>query len=385
MSYKFLSLIGALLLGCGCAMAQDFEDDIYYDGSSNAKSTKTKVVTKTYSTSTDYYGDLSTQVTPLSGVVNGRDIDEYNRRTDGYYMDDDTVYLDDETFANTRRIERFHNPDVVIRSNDPELIEYYFDNTPTVNLIVGTDWSWGPYWGWGWRSAYYDPWYSWGWGWYSPWRYSYWYDWGWYGGYRYHPWSYWGRPWGGWYGGWSRPWGGWYGDRGYRHYAGYNGRRPGVNYHGNRGNTGNNGYAGAPGRYGRNGMGGRNGINGRTYNHGNIGTASANRGGFNGRSTMQPGARSAQGTMGGRRPSGTYSGAYSGAPSSSGRSYTPSSSGRSYTPSSSGRGYSGGSRSSGGFSGGSRGSGGFSGGGHSGGGGFSGGSHGGGGGRGGRR
>ena len=26
-----MSLIGALLLGCGCAMAQDFEDDIYYD------------------------------------------------------------------------------------------------------------------------------------------------------------------------------------------------------------------------------------------------------------------------------------------------------------------------------------------------------------------
>ena len=123
MNYKFLSLITALLLGSGWAIAQDYEDDIYYDGKSEVKTTRpTKVVTQRQNMG-NYYGELSTTVTPLSGVVNGRDVDEYNRHTDRYYMEDDTVYLDNESFANTKRIERFHNPDIVIRSNDPELIE----------------------------------------------------------------------------------------------------------------------------------------------------------------------------------------------------------------------------------------------------------------------
>ena len=177
MNYKLFTLMGALLAGCACVMAQDYEDDIYYDGS---KETKTvKVVTKQVPPSSGYYGELTTQVTPLTGVVNGRDVDEYNRRYNNY-DESDTVYLTEEEFANTRRIEKFHNPTIVIRSNDPGLMEYYFDSTPTVNLIVGTDWSWGPYWGWGYR--YYDPWYSWSWGWNDPWYYSGWYGWGWPGG-----------------------------------------------------------------------------------------------------------------------------------------------------------------------------------------------------------
>lgn len=45
MNYKFLSLIGALLIGCGGLMAQVYEDDIYYDGSSEVNKT-TKVVVK---------------------------------------------------------------------------------------------------------------------------------------------------------------------------------------------------------------------------------------------------------------------------------------------------------------------------------------------------
>ena len=136
MNYKFLSLIGALLIGCGGLMAQVYEDDIYYDGSSEVNKT-TKVVVKQAPASSGYYGTLQTQVTPISGVVNGRDVDEYNRRVD-VYTENDTTYIDDDTFANTRRIERFHNPTIVIRSNDPDLIEYYFDSAPTVNLIVGT-------------------------------------------------------------------------------------------------------------------------------------------------------------------------------------------------------------------------------------------------------
>ena len=387
MNYKLLSLFGALLLGSFLAMAQDYEDDIYYDGSNDTKTVK--VVTKPAPPIPGYEGTLRTQVVPIDGVANGRDVDEYNRRNI-QYDENDTVYLKDEAFSNTRRIERFHNPDVVIRSSDPDLIEYYFDNTPTVNLIVGTDWTWGPYWGWGYR--YYDPWYSYYWGWDRPW-YSSWYSWGWYGGYRYHPWSYWGGPWG--YYGWnSHFWGGytghpghgWYGDRGWsrghhgRYNSGYTGRRPIVNNRGSRGDHGT--YAGVPGR---NGITGRSGIN-----RGNI-TNSRTYNGYGGRSAMQPGNRTYNGGRGG-----TYGGTSSGRsynPSTSGRTYTPSNSVRPYTPSNSGRGYSGGGRSSGGYSGGSRG-GGFSGGGHSSGGfsgggrssgGYSGGGSRGGGGHGGRR
>lgn len=390
MNYKLFTLMGALLVGCACVMAQDYEDDIYYDGS---KETKTvKVVTKQVPPSSGYYGELTTQVTPLTGVVNGRDVDEYNRRYNNY-DESDTVYLTEEEFANTRRIEKFHNPTIVIRSNDPDLIEYYFDSTPTVNLIVGTDWSWGPYWGWGYR--YYDPWYSWSWGWNDPWYYSGWYGWGWYGGYRYHPWSYWGRPWGGYWGSywgggyWGRPYhwdSGWYGYRGHHYNSGYNGRRPGLNYHGNRGNSGYDGHGRYAGNSGRSTVSGHNGIN-----RGNL-----DKGGYaGGRGTMRPGNRSYNdgATAGGGRSSGGYSGGSTGrstyTPSTrshgGGRSYTPlGSSGRSYTPSTGGtsRSYSpstGGTRSSGGFSGGGRSSGGFSGGSHGGGGGFSGG-HGGGGG-----
>ncbi|MDY6411935.1 MAG: hypothetical protein SPL28_02930, partial [Bacteroidales bacterium] len=114
MNYKFLSLIGALLIGCGGLMAQVYEDDIYYDDSSEVNKT-TKVVVKQAPASSGYYGTLQTQVTPISGVVNGRDVDEYNRRVD-VYTENDTTYIDDDTFANTRRIERFHNPTIVIRS-----------------------------------------------------------------------------------------------------------------------------------------------------------------------------------------------------------------------------------------------------------------------------
>ena len=394
MNYKLMSLMGALIVGFGFAMAQDYEDDIYYDGNKDTKTVK--VVTKQVSPSTGYNSGLYTQVTPLSGVVNGRDVDEYNRRF-GYYDVNDTVYLNDSTylndsvyygsdFANTRRIERFHNPDIVIRSNDPDLIEYYFDSAPTVNLIVGSDWSWGPYWGWGYR--YYDPWYSWSWGWRSPYYYSSWYDWGWgwYGGYRYHPWAYWGRPWGAGYWGtgyWGRPYrwaDGWYGHNGHHYNSGYTGRRPGMNYHGN-GTRGRTTYAGAP----------RNGVNnGRTgINHGNI-NSTRGTGYAGGTGTMRPGNRSFN--NGGGRSAGVYNGTTTGrtyTPSTGGRTYTPSTGGRTYTPSgSNGRSYTpptGGSTRSGGYSGGSR-SGGYSGGSHSGGysggsrssGGFSGGSHGGG-------
>ena len=79
-----------------------------------------------------------------------------------YYLGDS---ISDEAFANTRLIERFYNPDIVILSDDDDLVELYYDESPSVSLIIGSDWGYGSYW-----SSYY-PWYSWGS--YYPWYTSY--------------------------------------------------------------------------------------------------------------------------------------------------------------------------------------------------------------------
>ena len=184
MKYRVLALLGMMALSAGALLqAQDY-DDIYYDASKS-----TKAVTKTAKTAKTeaVYGQVPEkyQVAAQDNYRIERDVDEYNRRGafeptyersfevdingDTIYFDNDTIY--EESFANTRRIERFYNPDIVILSDDDDLVELYYDESPTINLIVGTDWGYGSYYGWGYASSYY-PWYT---GWYYPW-YTGWYE-----------------------------------------------------------------------------------------------------------------------------------------------------------------------------------------------------------------
>lgn len=238
-----LTLIGALLMSSSVAQAQDY-DDVYYDtGSAKQKTTAPVKVKKTgtgVAAQNPYFTKKSNRdlaADSASQVVNGRDVDEYNRR----YADDAQQYYADEAasyemadsaggsdFAYTDRIVRFHNADVVVHSNDPDLIELYYDNRPQVNIVVGSTYCgwyddpfyWGVYqpwysWSWtrpyryGWYAGWYDPWYSWSWGWgiHSAWHYG-WYDpcwsWGW-GHHHHYAWGYapgWGHGWGH---GWARP------------------------------------------------------------------------------------------------------------------------------------------------------------------------------------
>ena len=366
------------LLAAPLAQAQDY-DDIYYDASSAPKQTKT-VKVSTPAKTVAVYGEVPERykVAAQSNYSVERDVDEYNRR--GAYepdyaisIDGDTIYEEDEAFANTRRIERFYNPDIVILSDDDDLVELYYDESPTINLIVGSDYGYGASYGWAssyypwytgyyypWYTTWYDPWYSW----YSPWHYS------WYGP-RLWGWSYWGyRPY---YWGWNS-WGwnnwGWHGNYGH-HYAdwghrgtGYDRRHVGGSGIGSRAGLANN--RNTRPRVGQGAGSNRNGIAARGA-QGNVGSSrstgvgSRSRGGY---------ASSRGGNMGSRGTSGVTT--------RSGGSRQPSvygGSGRS-----SGGSYSGGSRSSGGsYSGGSRSSGG-SGGSYSGGGSSSRGSSGGGGG-----
>ena len=376
MKYRIFTLLGLLALGAGTILqAQDY-DDIYYDASkSTATKSKTKVVAPAKTVAV--YGEVpdTYKVTAQSNYRVERDEDEYNRRgaydpeTLNYEVDinGDTIFFGDsiyeEAFANTRRIERFYNPDIVILSSDDELVELYYDESPSINLVVGSDWGYGSYYGW--ASSYY-PWYSWGS--YYPWYHTYWpyysyYHWGWGYGY-YHPWyyhgphlwgwNYWGvRPWS------NLPYGSWYGwhnPGGYRPPSGGHSRPGRVDFGtggGRRGGlaTNRNGRGRVDGTGGRSGIGAR-GTDGNRPT-GVRGGSTGTRGGY---------ATGRGGNMGSRGSSGVTSRS-----SGSGVSRTPASSGgsRSYSggSSSSGRSsggsYSGGSRSSGGsYSGGSRSSGG---------------------------
>ncbi len=84
-----------------------------------------------------------------------RSVDEYNRR--GQYATNDTTRqsMSKDGFEYTRRIERFHNDDIVSTINDPELVDYYYSQ-PEVNIIINSPGYWGPSWAW---NRWYSPWY----------------------------------------------------------------------------------------------------------------------------------------------------------------------------------------------------------------------------------
>ncbi len=216
--YRVFALLGVMALTAGSLMAQDY-DDIYYDSSKSSKNA-TKKVEKAAKT-TVIYGEVPEKykVVAQDNYQVERDEDEYNRR--GAYdpsnvnyevdINGDTIY--EEAFANTRRIERFYNPDIVILSDDDDLIELYYDESPSVNLIIGSD-SFSYY---GWDTPLYSSFYPWYTGWYSPWHTPWYYHRSWYSLYNwdygyyswYSPYYGWGGPYYGWYG-WRPYWNNWY-------------------------------------------------------------------------------------------------------------------------------------------------------------------------------
>lgn len=200
-------LAAVLLLGMpGRAMAQDYDDDIYYNPSKTAKPKK-KAKKIIYVPTPDYpAADTYSQPSYSTSTVPMRDIDEYNRR--GLFAPVDT--LDARTvnadtlgeFLYTHRIEAFHNPDVVTSTGNEDLINYYYNqgyqkglnDGTTTNVVVNTyDPFWGPsyswyypYSSWRWRYSFYDPWYwgtSWGWDPYWSWSWNWGPSWGWGPGY----------------------------------------------------------------------------------------------------------------------------------------------------------------------------------------------------------
>ena len=235
--------MGVFALGASTMVvqAQDY-DDIYYDGSSKVKTEKSEPIVASSSTTRSTSAYAKQQPTAYRVKVEKnyqaeRDVDEYNRRGISEYDPMDTTYIEDEgNFANTQRIERFYNPDIVVASNDADLIEIYYDDTPSVNLIIGSNWGYTPRVGWGigYGSYWYDPWYSWYDPFYSPWYgwhrpYYSWYGWGWHSPYWYSSWSW----------GWGyRPYYYSWGWSGYHHYGwGHSGHHWNGGHHGGHGYT----------------------------------------------------------------------------------------------------------------------------------------------------
>ena len=218
MKYRVFALLGLLAFSAGSLIqAQDY-DDIYYDASKSESAIKAKVEQQKPKT-VAVYGNVPEKykVAAKDNYRLERDVDEYNRRGnyepdyevdingDTIYFNGDSIYVD--AFSNTRMIERFYNPDVVILSDDDDLIELYYDESPTINLIVGNDWNYAPY---GWSASYY-PWYT---GWYEPWYASYHVPYWGYGGW-YSPYRYWGWGWDWYYSFWGWPRNPWYWHTGY--------------------------------------------------------------------------------------------------------------------------------------------------------------------------
>ena len=212
-----------------------YDDDIYYDASKAKKEQAEKHkkaaaerVAREYGQDYTTYGFSAPSTahtmpgsdTYIVNTGNSRDVDEYNRRysygSNGVEQTD-SISLNALTagdFSNTRRIERFYNPEIISGSNDENLKGYYYStqqaepqSSVIINLNVDPLYSsyynnpWSPWNSWGY--TYYTPSY-WNWG-YNPWYGPSWsWNWGWNSWYG-PSWS-WNWGWGGWNDPWYHPW-----------------------------------------------------------------------------------------------------------------------------------------------------------------------------------
>lgn len=163
--------------------AQSFYDDDIYYNASKVKKEKQEATQKAAekkakanyvpNKSVDYPG-ADTYTVQGDSL---RDVDEYNRRTpSGSSVADGSISGNDDTFAYTRRIEKFYNPSIVDDSGDENLQYLYYsseaereqkEDVTNVNIYVESpSWGWSSYW------PYYSS-YAWG----PSWAWNSWYGW----------------------------------------------------------------------------------------------------------------------------------------------------------------------------------------------------------------
>lgn len=281
-----LTLLAAALLSLPqLASAQGYDDDLYYSPSKAAKQSRAKAEKLARQQQQEYESRLKTDYLgsdtymPSAQKPLGMDVDTYNRRNTESTAN--TSSQEGSDFSYTRRIERYHNPDVVTATGDTALIQAYYStpseqdiNVYVINNIDPGYLAWNYGWPtytynnpWYWNSWYgpYNPYFSFSFGFYDPWFNigfgSPWYgpSWGWSWG--------WGNPWRpGWGWAWNPGWHpGWHPGHFPGHGPGYDpghrpqrpnhgwasgastGRRPsGSNYNGGYGPAGRPGNMGRP-------------------------------------------------------------------------------------------------------------------------------------------
>lgn len=234
---KVNRILTLLAVGVGLAsipvtsVAQDYDDDLYYSPKAAEKKKAAEAAKRAAEARAALRSDWTTQEYPASDSYTAQsskplqmDVDAYNRRT-SEPAPAASQSAPTQDFSYTRRIERYHNPEVVTQSGDEELIDYYYAaseaSQPEINVYLISDlnpwyswnynpWSYGwntPYWNWNWNCGWnFDPWFNVSFGWGSIWGPSW--SWGWGPSWS---WS-WGPGWGpgiGWGPGWGPAWG-WY-------------------------------------------------------------------------------------------------------------------------------------------------------------------------------
>lgn len=228
---KTILLLSACFMTGSVALAQGYDDDIYYNPNKATQPVKVKKEKTSRPTASASYGVEST---PQGYYMETRDVDEYNRH--GFYYETPIDTIGDgignqEDFRYTQQIQKYYNPTIVV--DNQALLADILNNSYGNVDVVYTGGAPAFY------SYSYSPWYAWPTGWYDPWYwgpnwgyYSYAWNWGWGWSYPSYAWNWgWGRwydPWGpGWGPGWS--WGGhhhcWHG----HNWTYYNNRRPGHN------------------------------------------------------------------------------------------------------------------------------------------------------------
>lgn len=253
---KILAVGTILMLASVLSSSAQFYDDLYYNPKKANKVTKVKVkksgnnqqiyIQPQQDDVTIYYEDID-----YNNIVNGRDVDEYNRRytTNADYgeewtredsiamaREDLATYGGSDDYKYSRRIQAFYNPTIVIE-NDPSLdvaaLGFVLGATSAAAWYPYSSWywnNWRPSWSWniGWNSWGWGPSWSFNWNWGPSWNWGPGWGWG-------HAW----RPgWG--HHGWCPSWG--WAPAPRPPYNGGPGWRPGYNQSGRR----PFGYASAP-------------------------------------------------------------------------------------------------------------------------------------------
>lgn len=141
----FLTMGTVSLLSVSAWAQGYYDDDIYFDESKARKEARESQPVRTTSYSSSSYSGSS------------RNVDEYNRRGSYKPVKEQNAELGDN-FEYTRRIEAFHNPDIVINSNDDDLVYYYnyandeladvngYTSPTTINIYVDNIDPWDNFW-----------------------------------------------------------------------------------------------------------------------------------------------------------------------------------------------------------------------------------------------